>query len=301
MDVGPWLKGLGLEEYAEAFAENGVDTALLPELTNEDLKDIGVTRLADRKRLLKAIVGLAEENEKTETTSSQPRASAGERRQLTVVFVDLVGSTELSGRLDPEDYRDVMKAYQDAAAGVVARYGGHVARLLGDGMLICFGYPRAHEDGAERAVRSALEIVAWISRLKPGFDIALQVRVGIATGLVVVSDFAGDDLSEEGVISGETPNLAARLQTVAAAGCVVISNSTRHLTGGLFSYEDLGPQDLKGFLESVQAWRVDGPRQAGSRFQVMRGGRVGALVGRQEELDLLLERWARARAIITLT
>jgi class 3 adenylate cyclase len=193
MDVRTWLKGFGLDDYAEAFAENGVDGELLRELTNEDLKDLGVARLADRKRLLKAIEELAGEGGQEQHENAAPASSEAERRQLTVMFCDLAGSTALSTRLDPEDYREVIRAYQDACAGVVARYDGYVAKFMGDGVLAYFGWPRGHEDDAGRAISAGLGIVQTVSNIALTDSEAepLAVRIGIATGPVVVGDIVG--------------------------------------------------------------------------------------------------------------
>jgi class 3 adenylate cyclase/predicted ATPase len=297
MDVGLWLKELGLAEHAEAFAENGVDAALLPELTNEDLKDLGVARLADRKRLLKAIASLPEQGE---VGADAPRPAANfsdaERRQLTIMFCDLVGSTALSGSLDPEDYRDVMRAYQETSAAIVGRYDGYVAKYLGDGILAYFGFPQAHEDDAERAVRAGLAMVEAIGKLTPRPDLSLQARIGIATGLVVVGDMVGVGVAEQRAVSGETPNLAARLQGLAAPGQVVIGATTRRLIGDAFELADLGRQDLKGIEDPVPAWRVAGERALESRFEAAHSGVLTQFVGREHELGLLLERWDRAKA-----
>jgi class 3 adenylate cyclase len=266
-----WLRDLGLGDYAETFKDNGVELDLLPELDNEDLKDLGVSRLADRKKLLKAIAELRPEviEERIAPAAPTPEMAA-ERRQLTVMFVDLVGSTALSGALDPEDYREVLRAYQDACAGVVTRYEGHVAKLLGDGTLVYFGYPQAHEDDAERAVRAGLDVVQAVSALESGSGGPLQARVGIATGLVVVGDMIGKGVTEEGAISGETPNLAARLQALAQPDTVVIAETTHRLLGGVFESADLGEHALKGIVEPVRVRRVVQERAAASRFEAVR-------------------------------
>jgi class 3 adenylate cyclase len=234
MDVAAWLRGLGLEEYEPAFRDNRIDAKVLPELTGEDLKDIGITAVGDRRKLLQAISALREETAPTpvreqprEVTGSAP-ASQAERRQLTVMFCDLVGSTELSVRLDPEDLRAVIGAYHRCVAAVIDSAGGFVAKYMGDGVLAYFGYPRADEHDAEQAVRAGMQLVETVS----GLDIAgapLQARVGIATGLVVVGDLVGEGASQEQAVVGETPNLAARLQALAGPGTVVIAPSTRRL------------------------------------------------------------------------
>jgi predicted ATPase/class 3 adenylate cyclase len=221
-----------------------------------------------------------------------PRREA-ERRQLTVMFCDLVGSTALSARLDPEDMRDVIRAYQNAVAGEISRCDGHVAKFMGDGVLAYFGYPKAHEDEAERAVRAGLAIVAAVATLKTPAREPIAVRIGIATGLVVVGDLVGEGAAQEEAVVGETPNLASRLQDLAAPGSVVIASATYELLGGLFELEELGAKSLKGFAEPVDCWGVLGERAVESRFEAARGGRLSRFVGRAQELSLLEERWAR--------
>ena len=211
------------------------------------------------------------------------------------MFVDLVGSTELSAHLDPEDMREVIRAYQDAVAGEIARFDGHVAKFMGDGVLAYFGWPQAHEDDPERAVRAGLAIVPAIGRLTLPDGILLAARVEIATGLVVVGDLVGEAAAEEEAVTGDTPNLAARLQSLALPGTVVIAASTRRLLGGLFALSDLGPVRLKGFAEPLAAFRVEGEGGAEGRFEALRGERLTPLVGRDHELAMLLERWAWAK------
>ena len=224
--------------------------------------------------------------------SASPEDRA-ERRQVTVMFSDLVGSTALSARMDPEDLREVISAYQKCVAETVQRFGGFVAKYMGDGVLVYFGYPQAHEDDAERAVRAGLELVAAVSGLKT--HAPLQTRVGIATGLVVVGDLIGSGASQEQAIVGETPNLAARLQGVAEPNSVVIAESTRKLVGNLFELEDLGAQDLKGIAGPVRAWAALRPASVESRFEAMHASGLTELVGREEELELLLRRWSKAK------
>ena len=241
--IAEWLEKLGMSEYADRFAENKIDVSVLRHLTDQDLKDIGVA-LGHRRKMLAAI------SEVAAATATEPKVfepepkphETPERRQVTVMFSDLVGSTALATRMDPEDLREVISAYQKCVAETVARYGGFVAKYMGDGVLIFFGYPQAHEDDAERAVRAGLELVAAVSGLKT--HAALQTRVGIATGLVVVGDLIGSGEAQERGIVGETPNLAARLQTIAEPNTVVIAGSTRKLLGNLFELEDLGPKEL---------------------------------------------------------
>ncbi len=224
-----------------------------------------------------------------------PDAPEAERRQLTVMFCDLVGSTALSERLDPEDLREVIHTYQECCAGVVARFEGYIARYMGDGLLIYFGYPQAHEDDAERAIRAGLGIVEAVGELRPRDDLTLQVRVGIATGLVVAGDIIGEGASEESPVLGETPNLAARLQALAEPNTVVIAPATHHLVGGLFEHKDLGSHDLKGISTPVRAWRVVGETAAESRFDAVHAAGITPLVGREEEIGLLLNRWNQAK------
>ena len=250
MDVGEWLRSLGLEQYEAAFRDNAINEKVLPRLTAEDLKDLGVVIVGHRRTLLDAVATLrADANAKAApadavtATDTSPRDTA-ERRQVTVMFSDLVGSTALSARMDPEDLREVISAYQKCVAETVQRFGGFVAKYMGDGVLVYFGYPQAHEDDAERAVRAGLELVAAVAALKTRAP--LQTRVGIATGLVVVGDLIGSGEAQERGIVGETPNLAARLQGVAEPNTVVIAEGTRKLLGNLFELEDLGAQGPQG-------------------------------------------------------
>src|SRR5262249_52077849 len=227
--------------------------------------------------------------------SSRPRTDAAERRQLTVMFCDLVGSTALSARLDPEDLREVLGTYQRAVADVVRSFDGFVAKFMGDGVLAYFGYPRAHEDDAERAVRAGLGLVDAVGRLDIK-SVKLQARIGIATGLVVVGDLIGAGAAQEQSVVGETPNLAARLQTLAEPDTVVIAAGTRRLVGDLFEYRDIGTVEVKGIAMPVPAWQVLRPSVVESRFEALRGSALTPLIGRDEEIDLLLRRWARAKA-----
>jgi class 3 adenylate cyclase len=303
MDVGGWLRRLGLEQYEASFRDNEINERVLPSLTQEDLKEIGIGPVGHRRMLLEAIAALHADYggnapaADAATTSSAPGISPedrAERRQVTVMFCDLVGSTALSTRMDPEDLREVISAYQNSVAVTVGRFGGFVARYIGDGVLAYFDYPHAHEHDAERAVRAGLELVEEAPKLKTAAGVPLQVRVGIATGLVVVGDLIGGGSVQEHEVVGETPNLAARLQTLAEPGTVVISSSTRGLTGGLFDYRDLGTVALKGFAEMVLAWQVLGASAAESRFKALRASTT-PLVGRGEEIDLLLRRWEQAK------
>ena len=303
MDVLVWLRSLGLGKYEAAFRENEIDETVLPSLTEEHLKQLGVTALGHRVKLLDAIAALrggattsasSIDAAATPAAPSAPPEDRAERRQVTVMFSDLVGSTALSARMDPEDLREVISAYQKCVAETVQRSGGFVAKYMGDGVLVYFGYPQAHEDDAERAVRAGLELIVAVGALKT--HAPLQTRVGIATGLVVVGDLIGSGASQEQAIVGETPNLAARLQGVADPNSVVIAESTRKLLGNLFELENLGGKDLKGVIGSVQAWAALRPASVESRFEALHATSLTALVGREEEIELLMRRWARAKS-----
>jgi class 3 adenylate cyclase len=310
------LRGLGLAQYVAAFRENDITEVLLPELTSEDLKELGVATV-HRRTLLKAIAVLGPSSlPPPEPAAVSAPVAHAERRQLTVMFCDLVGSTALSARLDPEDLRAVIGAYHRCVAAVIKGTGGFVAKYMGDGVLTYFGYPRADEHDAERAVRAGLQLVEAVPASGrrpsahgfspwapanagvPGVDIAaemrLQVRVGIASGLVVVGDLLGEGAAQEQAVVGETPNLAARLQALAEPGTVVIGASTRRLTGGLFDYEDLGPVEIRGLAAPVTAARVLRESAAESRFAALRTTAT-PLVGRDEELALLQRRWQQAK------
>lgn len=307
MDVARWLKDLGLEQYAAAFRDNDVTPDVLPHLSADDLRDLGVSSVGHRRRLLMAIAALtqtaAPEEPQTVVAAGPAPAARGEagsvahsaeRRQLTILFCDLVGSTALAGALDPEDMRDIMRAYQDCCAGMIARFDGHVARFMGDGVLAYFGFPRAHEDDAERAVRAALDLVSAVGRLSSRPGVTLQLRVGIATGTVVVGDLIGERASQEQAVVGETPALAARLQASARPNEVLVSARTRRLVGGLFDFEDAGLQRLKGFAEPVQVWRVVAETKIEDRFAAFHTAALTELVGREHEIELLLDRWTLA-------
>ena len=293
--IADWLKTLGMSEYAERFVDNKIDISVLPHLTDQDLKDIGVP-LGHRRKMLAAINQGAESIRllAEATTGVAPKTQeASERRQVTVMFSDLVGSTALSARMDPEDLREIISVYQTCVAVAVRCFDGFIAKYMGDGVLVYFGYPEAHEDDPERAVRAGLELVAAVSNLKT--HATLQTRVGIATGLVVVGDLIGSGSAQEQAIVGETPNLAARLQGLAEPNSVVIADSTRKLVGHLFELEDLGPQDLKGIAGPVKVWAALRPSSIESRFDALHAGGLIELVGREEELELLLRRWSKAK------
>ena len=284
--IADWLEKLGLSEYAQRFAENDIDFTILPDLTDQDLEKIGVASLGHRRKLLRAIANLGTiEKSAPPVAVAAPAAplqvDTAERRQVTVMFSDLVGSTALSARMDPEDLRDVISAYQKCVAETVHRFDGFVARYMGDGVLVYFGYPQAHEDDAERAVRAGLELITAVTALKS--RASLQTRVGIATGVVVVGDLIGSGDTQERSMVGETPNLAARLQGVAGPNMVVICDSTRKLLGNLFELEHLGPKDLKGISGPARAWAALRATSVASRFEALHATGMTALVGREEE------------------
>jgi class 3 adenylate cyclase/tetratricopeptide (TPR) repeat protein len=292
---GSWLAEIGLGRYQTVFASNEIDFDVIRSLSDTDLRELGLA-LGDRKRLLQAVARLDEQPitaAAAPATASEPASHGGERRQLTVMFCDLVGSTALSEKLDPEELRSLLHVYRTHCGEVIARYDGFVARYVGDGILTYFGWPTAHEEDAERAVRAALDIVSTVKRGSTTED--LSVRIGIATGPVVVGEQAGmGDQSRLAV--GSTPNLAARLQGLAFADQIVIAASTRRLVGNAFELTDQGEQDLRGIAEPVHAWRVERALVTESRFDANRGGgALTPLVGRDEELDLLLRRWSQAR------
>lgn len=299
--IGDWLQSLGLDQYLETFRANDLDLDLVADLNDGDLEKLGVASMGHRKKLMRAIDRLSAGS----GTANSPAAGAtigdpaapgpaiksgqAERRQLTVLFCDLVESTALSRRLDPEDMRDLMRRYHEAVSGAINRYEGHVAKFLGDGVLAYFGWPQAHEDQAERAVHSGLAAIAATVDLSTD-GIPLNARVGIATGLVVVGDLAG----ESDAIVGETPNLAARLQALARPGEVVIGETTHRLVGGTFDFDDLGAAELKGFSEQIRSWKVVAARASASRFESAHATRLTPLIGRDHELALLREHWRRA-------
>jgi class 3 adenylate cyclase/tetratricopeptide (TPR) repeat protein len=310
VDVAEWLRSLGLMQYEQAFRDNAVDAETLPRLTSDDLKELGVHAVGHRRKLLDAIAHLnatpilaiggglsSTERSVAQSASSPPLLQSGaERRQLTVMFCDLVGSTALASTLDPEEYRAILSAYHGTCAETTAKFGGFVAKYMGDGVLAYFGYPQAHEDDAIRAVRTGLALTEDVARVAvpSGLD-PLRARVGIATGLVVVGDLIGTGAAQEQSVVGETPNLAARLQTLAPPDGVVIAPATRRLLGSEFKLADLGLQDLKGFAEPVAAWQVLGTAAVESRFEA-HSTVATPLIGRAEELGRLAQRWEQARS-----
>jgi class 3 adenylate cyclase/tetratricopeptide (TPR) repeat protein len=297
LTIRQWLAELGLEQYAASFESNDVDIDLLPTLSDGDLHALGVS-LGHRKRILLALRNTnPPATERTPidgiavSLPAQPMDEEGERRLVTVLFCDLVGSTALSNSRDPEEYRAVLARYHEACVACVQRFEGFVAQVQGDGILAYFGYPLAHEGEAERAIRSALSIVQTLAGLDVGLEQRLNVRIGVASGLVVVSHV----LAPQKSAVGETPNLAQRLQTLARPGEVLLSERTRTLAKGVFDYEDRGRQLLKGIAEPVRVWRVLGPSGAASRFDAATGGHITPMVGREQEIALLADRWEHAR------
>src|SRR5450631_352466 len=299
--IEDWLKELGMHEYTQCFAENDIDFVIVTDLTDQDLEKIGVKSLGHRRKLLHAIAKLKGVEKITPAVAVAagsplgPRAvDTAERRQVTVMFSDLVGSTELSARMDPEDLRELISVYYRCVAEAVRHFGGFVSRYSGDGALVYFGYPEAHEDDPERAVRAGLEVIAALSAIKT--SALLQVRVGVATGLVVVGDLTVPGETKETGVVGETPNLAARLQGIAEPNTLVIGETTRRLLGNLFQLRDLGAKELKGITEPVRAWAVLRASTVESRFEALHpSSGLTALVGREEETELLSRRWSRAK------
>jgi class 3 adenylate cyclase/predicted ATPase len=302
MDVGQWLFSLGLEQYAAAFRHNDIDAEILLELTADDLIGLGVTSIGHRRKLLAAIAALRADPAPPTATAPSARGaphappavrpSEAERRHLTVMFCDLVGSTALSARLDLEDLREIIGAYHKRVGEVIDQFDGFVAKYMGDGVLVYFGYPRAHEDDTERAVRAGLALIAAIGQLQAPEP--LQVRIGIGTGPVVVGDLVGSGEAQECGIVGETPNLAARLQALGDPNTIVVGPRTRRLLGDLFEFRDLGTIEVKGFPQPIQVYQVLRSSAVESRFEAFHSAGLTRLVGREEEIELLLRRWQRA-------
>ena len=293
LDIEGWLRTLGLEQHAQTFRDNAIDAEVVGDLTDDHLRELGLP-LGARLKILRAaatVVGGERPPNAPEIRRVGSRSEA-ERRQLTVMFCDLVGSTSLAARLDPEDMREIIEAYYRCCADLIARAGGYVAQYLGDGVLAYFGYPEAHEHDQERAVRAGLALVEEVPKLATAAKAPLQVRIGVATGLVVVGDLVGQ---ERGIV-GDTPNLAARLQTIAEPNTVVIADNTRRLLGNLFELRDLGIRnDLKGIVGSTRAWVAMRASSVGSRFDALHTTDLTAMVGREEESELLLHCWSRAK------
>lgn len=305
-DIARWLSGLGLDKYSSAFAEAEIEFGDLSSLIEEDLKELGLP-LGPRRRVsaaIKTLDGGAGSPVLTVSKAVPPApapesvapASDAERRQLTVMFVDLVGSTEMAARLDAEDMRDVITGYQNTVAGIVSRFEGFVAKFMGDGVLCYFGWPRAGEDDAERAVRAGLSIITAVRKTKAPNGAALATRVGIATGVVIVGDLIGSGATQEAAVVGETPNLAARLQGIAEANQLVLPKDTKRLLGNVFELRPIGRQAIKGISAPVESFVVLGEAALESRFAAHQSGTLTPIVGRDREIDLMLERWALARA-----
>ena len=302
IDLAAWLDSLGLSQYARAFAENNIEYAILPDLTENDLRNIGVSSLGHRKKLLRAIEALTAARQPNGTTAevsdvaAMPPAAAQHReaefRQITVMFSDLVGSTQLSEKLDPEDLQKLIDAYRRECSAAIRRYGGEAARYFGDGVMAFFGWPHAHEDDAVRAIHAALEIAAAVTKI-PG-PVTLTCRVGVCSGPVVVGEIGDSDTWSMDAV-GETPNIAARLQTLAAANTVLISESTRRLVSAAFDFQDLGLQQIKGLTEPLHVYRVLSAKNTASRFEAAHTGSLTPLIGRSSELGLLLDRWQKVK------
>jgi class 3 adenylate cyclase/tetratricopeptide (TPR) repeat protein len=303
-DISRWLSDLGLEKYVSAFADAEIDFETLPELAEEDLKELGLPLGPRRKvwgaikRLIAAPAVAGESPDTTapsETATSEPAAASdAERRHLTVMFVDLVGSTEMATKIDPEDMRGVITAYQNTIAGIVTRFEGFVAKFMGDGVLCYFGWPRANEDDAERAVRAGLAMIAAIGETSGPDGLPLSTRVGIATGLVIVGDIIGSGATQEAAVVGETPNLAARLQGLAQPNQLVLPKETLHLLGDVFEVKPMGGHKLKGIAQPVEAFAVIGETTRESRFAARQSGLLTPIVGREQELGLLRDYWVKA-------
>lgn len=300
MQIAEWLEKLGLGQYAERFTQNGIDVDVLPELMGEDFDKLGVL-LGHRRKMLRAIADL----DPAALIASPDPPQDAERRHLSVMFCDLVGSTALSAGLDPEDMWELIRAYRAACASVIAAYDGRIVRFVGDGILVYFGYPRAHEDDAERAVRAGLDAISAIRQLKTVAHERVDLRIAIATGLVVVGDLISGDASEEHATVGDTPNLAARLQSLAEPGAVVVASSTRRLLGDLFTFRNLGHREVKGIAEPIAVWAVEGAIASESRFEAVRAARSIGFVGRKDEIEFILSRqreaWQGQGQIVLIT
>ena len=298
-DLHQWLETIGLPQYAELFVKNDIDWEILPELTEHDLEKLGVS-LGHRKKLMKAISEARSTSLQASKHSVEPRSTpmatdSAERRHLTVLLCDLVGSTSLSARLDPEDLRKILLEFQRCCGDAIRRYEGHIARFMGDGVLAYFGFPTAHEDDAERAVKTALDIVESVPSLVIPIPETLEVRIGIASGLVVVGDLIGEGSAREFALVGDAPNLAARLQALAEPNQILVAPRTRHLLGRLFEFADLGDHDLKGFERPIHVWRVLAPGSVSSRFEARTSSHLTPLIGRQDELRLLHKQYSKAK------
>ena len=296
MDVAAWLQELGMEAYVPSFRANDIDLTVLQQLTEADLASLGVRSVGHRRKLAGAINALR----RPKPVLHAPHEAA-ERRQITIMFCDLVDSTALAARLDPEELRAILTQYHATVTKGARRFDGFVAKYMGDGVLVYFGYPQAHEDDAERAVHAGLEVLRSVARMSAG----LQARIGLATGRVVVGDLLGEGAAQEQIVVGETPNLAARLQALAAPGTMVVAASTRRLLGEMFRLSDLGPQQLKGLAGPVRAWAVQGALASASRFEAMRRRAMADMAGRDAErrelLALRRQAWAGEGQILVLS
>src|SRR5690349_17754722 len=282
--VAAWLESLGLDRYRELFEQNAITWDVLSELNDGDLASMGIV-LGHRKQLLRAIAQLSPSGEgdtaaagaipsEKDTTASVSSRDQAERRQLTVMFCDLVGSTALACRLDPEDLQEVLRRFLDACGKAIERFNGYIAKYMGDGLLVYFGYPYAHEHDAERAVHAGLTVLEVVKALPrdsiPHQEFEISARIGIATGPVIVGELMGQDIAKERSVFGETPNLAARLQALAAPNQLIVDSSTKRLVGGEFEFVDQGTISLKGFALPVQVWQVLGSKPSASRFESYR-------------------------------
>src|SRR4030088_1891732 len=292
MDVGTWLSGLGLSQYEAVFRESEIDADVLTELTDQHLKDLGVS-LGHRLKMLRAIRELAGDTQVKASEGQKPQ-DAADRRQLTVMFCDLVDSTALTAQLDPEDMGDLLRAFQRVVAAAVNRFDCHVAKWTGVGASVYFGYPRAHEDDAERGARASIAVIVAVGKLRRERCVDLEVRIGISTGLVVVGELIGEGEALERGVVGDTPNLASRLQNLAEPDTVVVSESTRRLLGRTFELKALGSLELKGFKAPVPAWSVIREIENVSRFEASRSEAMTPFVGREQEVALLVNRWRSA-------
>jgi len=297
-DFKLWLQSVGLEKYGEVFASHDIDLTVIPDLTEQDLEKLGLS-LGHRRKFMAAAAKFRTAPASSPVASAQAQpvdqlAPAVERRQLTVVFVDLVGSTALGTELDPEDLIQLLRQYRDACTAVIAKFDGFIAQYLGDGILVYFGFPQAQEHAAERAVRAGLEIVEKVGQLKQPDGRALQARVGIVTGLVVTGGATGVGTAGEETVVGDTPNLAARLQSLADPGCVLVGPTTHQLTSNFFEFSFLGEHAIKGFRDSISVWKVLGESAIENRFAAAHAAAAGPIVGRERELAFLYDSWQRA-------
>ena len=300
IDIAAWLQEIGLAEHTELFRAEKIDTAVLPTLSDADLRELGLP-LGDRKKLRAAIDALGATPSAGADSIPEPLhttlpRTAAEQRHLTVMFCDLVDSTRLAGTVDLETLQRVIDAYQQQVASCVARYDGFVAKFMGDGVLVYFGYPQAHEDDAERAVRAGIDIVAAMASVRIIHRLELACRIGIASGVVLVGDSITVGGAAEHAVLGETPNLAARLQAASPRNGVIIAESTRALVANLFDLKAIGPLALKGIGSAVPAWQVTATHDDTSRFRATRDSTSASFIGREAELSLVLDRWAMAVA-----